>query len=616
MVNNYNFDTIPIEHIHQTYWSKDFFISNDGKKLVYLLFHKNKTCSLQIADIDKRHSLKIAAFQDSKLSGVWIGREFIFSNNGIYSYNYITGKITIILKCRNVYPVALLEENQLLYISEVGTDFTINIISCKNGVNKKLCSIKGTVGDPQGYIRYKGIPFKNSITIIDNRYLALIKVDNNRTNGSILVFCLENDEATLYFEKPFQNLFCFFPILCEGNASSLFFSDTPDNYAGIYRLSIQGISITPVVKKNFDIRFFITDSSKKILSYEYIVPGTCSTEICLFDIETKKETFCSFSQGIHFPLAVFPEKQKIYYYYSNSVKIPDCWQLDLADNTKTRITTSLPWNFIEKRLCHCEELIVKNDPIVTVKLYKTNNTEYYKNEKYPLVLYLRGGPTVFGLNEYIPFESWLANLGYVVCSVNYRGTLGYGKDFINSVKGNGIGVNDIDDVKSALDYCKTIEYIDKNRIGVVGLSYGGYLTLKLLACEQDIKAGFVFAAITDWYTQQNETNAKEYDYWLLNSLVEKNSEYNIKHSPLYEIEKIRTPVMITHGCLDNDVPFSQIELYLKKAKGITKKIKYCFYKEEGHGLPAFKNENYYNWHNLLKDYLSNYINKNTVGVEV
>jgi len=125
------------------------------------------------------------------------------------------------------------------------------------------------------------------------------------------------------------------------------------------------------------------------------------------------------------------------------------------------------------------------------------------------------------------------------------------------------------------------------------------------ACSE-LKGAFVFGAITDWYLQQMYTDVRNYDYWLLGDWVY-NRDVNCI-SPIYEIENVKVPVMITHGALDKNVPFEQIKRYISRANALgNRNIMHYFYEDEGHGLPGYKRNNYIHWHRNLVEFMNFYL---------
>ena len=106
------------------------------------------------------------------------------------------------------------------------------------------------------------------------------------------------------------------------------------------------------------------------------------------------------------------------------------------------------------------------------------------NKALPMVLFVHGGPWARDNWGYHPYHQWLANRGYAVLSVNYRGSTGFGKDFINASNFEWSGKMH-DDLLDAVDWAVKNGIADKDKVGIMGGSYGGYATLVGLTFTPD-----------------------------------------------------------------------------------------------------------------------------------
>jgi dipeptidyl aminopeptidase/acylaminoacyl peptidase len=152
----------------------------------------------------------------------------------------------------------------------------------------------------------------------------------------------------------------------------------------------------------------------------------------------------------------------------------------------------------------------------------------------------------YAMNQY------MASLGYVVLSVNYRSGIGYGLDFREALNYGAAGASEFNDVQGAGLYLRTRDDVDPKRIGLWGGSYGGYLTALGLARSSDIfAAGVDMHGVHDWNEElQNWT--RSYD--------PSHSDYARiawESSPLASVDTWRSPVLLVHGDDDRNVPFSE-----------------------------------------------------------
>jgi len=151
---------------------------------------------------------------------------------------------------------------------------------------------------------------------------------------------------------------------------------------------------------------------------------------------------------------------------------------------------------------------------------------------------------------YYSLCQYLAQQGYVILTPDYRGSSGYSREWSTGVY-MGIGVNDTADVAAGADYLKTLSYVDPDRIGVFGLSYGGFLTLQALTVDPTLwRAGVDVAGVVDWATY-----GSGYTTPRLGTPVQHPEIYDIS-APIQHMEKLVRPLLVLHGTNDRNVSFA------------------------------------------------------------
>ena len=151
---------------------------------------------------------------------------------------------------------------------------------------------------------------------------------------------------------------------------------------------------------------------------------------------------------------------------------------------------------------------------------------------------------------YYSLCQYLAQQGYVILTPDYRGSSGYSRDWSTGVH-MGLGVNDTADVAGGADYLKTLDYVDPNRIGVFGLSYGGFLTLQAMNVDPALwRAGVNVAGVVDWATY-----GSGYTTPRLGTPVQNPEIYRVS-APILHMDKLERPLLILHGTNDRNVSFA------------------------------------------------------------
>jgi len=214
--------------------------------------------------------------------------------------------------------------------------------------------------------------------------------------------------------------------------------------------------------------------------------------------------------------------------------------------------------------------------------------DYDPGKKYPLLVYIHGGPTGIDLpimdpaDHTYPLEYFLSK-GALVLEPNYRGSAGYGEKF-RSLNVRNLGVGDMWDVMSGVDALIARGLVDPSRMGAMGWSEGGYISAFLTTHTDRFKAISVGAGISDWMTYYVNTDITPFTRQYLHATPWDDPEIYAQTSPISTIRQARTPTLIQQGSNDKRVPVpDSYELY----RGLEDQhvpSKLIFYTGFGHGI--------------------------------
>ena len=183
--------------------------------------------------------------------------------------------------------------------------------------------------------------------------------------------------------------------------------------------------------------------------------------------------------------------------------------------------------------------------------------DFDPHKKYPLLVVIHGGPTgidvpAIAADRYYPIEHWVAK-GAVVLKPNYRGSAGYGEKF-RSLNVRNLGVGDYADVISGVDYLIAQGFVDKDRVGSMGWSEGGYISAFITTSSDRFKAVSVGAGISDWMTYYANTDITPFTRQYLQATPWDDPAIYAKTSPITYIRNAKTPTLIQQGGADKRVP--------------------------------------------------------------
>jgi dipeptidyl aminopeptidase/acylaminoacyl peptidase len=271
-----------------------------------------------------------------------------------------------------------------------------------------------------------------------------------------------------------------------------------------------------------------------------------------------------------------------YVYIGAGAKKAPQVMLSQGDNVRSLTASYIPAEFPEDQLVEPKQVVFKSLDGLTIHGQVFNSSS--GSQKKPAIIFVHGGPprqmlmgwhySAYYANAYA-LNQYLANLGFVVLSVNYRLGIGYGYDFQHPKSAGQLGAFEYLDIKGAGDWLADQSFVDSKRIGIYGGSYGGYLTSLGLARDSKLfAAGVDIHGVHNWANQikvspelyAGPNKAPDAD-WAI-SLINRSS-------PISSVDTWKSPVLFIHADDDRNVSFSQsIDLInrLKKRKVATESL--------------------------------------------
>src|SRR3954466_14221312 len=205
-------------------------------------------------------------------------------------------------------------------------------------------------------------------------------------------------------------------------------------------------------------------------------------------------------------------------------------------------------------------------------------------KKYPLVVSVHGGPSAANVPAWpLRWNAVLPASGYFILLPNPRGSYGGGEAFTQA-NVNDFGYGDLRDIEAGVDAAVKAAPIDPARTGIIGWSYGGYMTMWAVTQTLRFKAAVAGAGIANW---QSYYGQNKIDTWMLPffgaSVYEKPEAYS-RSSPITYIKKVKTPTLVLHGDRDSEVPTPQGYEFWHALKALGVPTELVIYPEEGHAI--------------------------------
>jgi dipeptidyl aminopeptidase/acylaminoacyl peptidase len=190
--------------------------------------------------------------------------------------------------------------------------------------------------------------------------------------------------------------------------------------------------------------------------------------------------------------------------------------------------------------------------------------DFDPSKKYPLILYIHGGPhAMYGVGMNFEFQNHAAE-GYVVLYTNPRGSTGYGQDFGNAINNNYPG-QDYDDLMTGVDEVVKRGYVDERNLFVCGGSGGGVLTTWIVGHTDRFAAAVAMKPVINWYSFVGTTDFSDW-YYNFKKLPWEDPEEHLRRSPITYVGNVKTPTMLMTGELDLRTPMEQTEQFYRALK--------------------------------------------------
>ncbi len=307
----------------------------------------------------------------------------------------------------------------------------------------------------------------------------------------------------------------------------------------------------------------------------------------------------------------FSEDEKLLRVSAGSPNSPgDIYTYELSTNKLNKITSNLNSNVNPKDLVNAELIRYESFDGLEIPaiLYKPHSAN--KKNKVPALVWVHGGPGGQSRVGYRALIQYIVNHGYAILAVNNRGSSGYGKTFY-SLDDLNHGEDDLQDCVWGKKWLQDQDYINPDKIGIIGGSYGGFMTMAAMTFKpEEFKVGVNIYGVTNWIRTLRSIPA----YWestrksLYKEMGDPYSKdslrlYNI--SPLFHAKNIKNPVMVLQGANDPRVLQIESDEMVQEARDAGAYVEYVLFEDAGHGF--IKKEQQIEGNEKILTFLENYL---------
>jgi dipeptidyl aminopeptidase/acylaminoacyl peptidase len=267
--------------------------------------------------------------------------------------------------------------------------------------------------------------------------------------------------------------------------------------------------------------------------------------------------------------------------------------LKTGDNAPHKLTDLNAQLFAGKQIAEVESFtFISNDNKFEVEAFLTKPLGMTAISKHPLIVNIHGGPhgqngPAFNIKNQV-----YAARGWATLHVNYRGSTGYGQKFADAVFGDQDGYEGQDVLYAVNAAVRRYLWIDRERMGIEGVSYGGQLTEWLITQTNEFKAAIPTAGIVNLVSYNYMTYYNQYEEMEFGQFLHQGNLMDVawERSALKHVAAAHTPTLILHGENDNDVPIAEAEQFFIALKDVGTEAVFVRYPREGHGIREVKHE--------------------------
>jgi len=311
---------------------------------------------------------------------------------------------------------------------------------------------------------------------------------------------------------------------------------------------------------------------------------------------------------IYSSFSLSEEKPFLAYIGESSMSTDRCWLRDMKTGKEKLLCDLNPTRLKDIQLGKCEDWNFKAERGDTIYGCYFLPPFFDETKQYPMLVYYYGGCSPVGrlLDSYYNFQEWAA-MGYVVYLIQPSGCSGFGQEFA-SRHVNAYGDYTADDIiQGTKQFCKEHPFVKADKIGCMGASYGGFMTMYLQTVTDIFAAAMSHAGIS------NPASYWGYGYWgysysttsAAHSYPWNNMELYSGHAPLFNADKVHTPILFMHGGADTNVPINESIQMFTALKLLGRECAFITVEGENHHILNYNKR--IRWHDSIMAWFARWL---------
>jgi dipeptidyl aminopeptidase/acylaminoacyl peptidase len=428
----------------------------------------------------------------------------------------------------------------------------------------------------------------------DERYVALRK---DRTRDDSEIYLYDRQAGTLRHLTPHDGNVVNDPQAFSPDGSQLYvLTDAGSEFAYLARIDLGSGETEPIMQPPWDVSY--AEFSR---GGAYLVVGVnedARTQVHVFDYPSmRKVGLPDMGELDVTSVEVSPDEGRLAF-YASTARTPSNLYVSSLERGRVgepkRLTDTLSPDIDAAHLVVPERVRFTSYDGVEIPgiLYRPHGAS--PDRPVPALVWVHGGPGGQSRLGYSSLIQFLVNRGYAVFAINNRGSTGYGKSFFR-LDDRRHGEADLDDCVASKSMLSATGWVDADRIGIIGGSYGGYMVLAALAFRpEEFAAGVDLFGISNWVRTLESIppwweSFREALYREMGDPATDSEELYAK-SPLFHAERIRRPLMVLQGANDPRVLQAESDDIVEAARANGVPVEYVLFEDEGHGFAKKENQ--------------------------
>ena len=439
----------------------------------------------------------------------------------------------------------------------------------------------------------------------DRTYVALSKSINTNDTDLFILNTKTNEKQKVNENQSGNSAEDFSP---DGNWL-YYTTDDGSEFSYVMRYNLKDGTKEKVLEKNWDINgYLFTQNGKYQITY---INEDGANALEVKDVATNKAVeFPAFDNKEITGVSFSRDESMALLRVGGSHTPSDSYSYNLATKELNQLTSNLNKDINGDDLVTAEVIRYKSFDGLEIPAIYYKPKQASAENKVPALVWVHGGPGGQSRQGFNSTIQYLVNHGYAVLAVNNRGSSGYGKSFYQMDDLNH-GDKDLKDCVAGKDWLAEQSYIDADKIGIIGGSYGGYMTMAALTyTPEEFKVGVNIFGVTNWIRTLKSIPS----WWesqreaLFLELGNPNTADSVRLreiSPLFHTEKVTKPLMVLQGAQDPRVLQAESDEIVAGVRKNGVPVEYVLFEDEGHGF--VKKENQIEAYGSILKFLDKYL---------